>query len=76
MRFKDLKTKNEYIDYCLENIDDIANINTIIPKEAYMACKTYGICVSNLVTIHYVNGTISVENIIAKAAIACRTNNE
>jgi len=69
MRFKDLETKDEHITYCLNNDKDIKKIDSTIPIEIYRCCKNCGILTSNLVTVHYTNGTVTYEDILALALV-------
>ena len=70
MQFNEIETKSDYIEYCLDNYDDILSIDTAIPVEIHRVCKELSTPTSNICTIYYKNGTSYYENIIAKATIA------
>ena len=69
MIFNELETKGDYINYCLQNCDDIEDIDIVIPNDVYRSCKEIGVATSNLVTVYYMNGTITYENIVALCLI-------
>ena len=69
MIFDELETKGDYINYCLQNCDDIKDIDTSIPNDAYRSCKEIGIATSNIVTVYYMNGLVTYENIVALCLI-------
>jgi len=70
MTFNEIETKDDYINYCLENYKDILSIDTAIPLEISKVCKELNTPTSNLCTIYYKDSITGYENIIAKAAIA------
>jgi len=74
MNFLSLKTKEDYINYCLINYPCIKWIDPTIPVNVRTLCKSINTPTSNLVTIYYITGEVCYENIIAKACIAYRTN--
>ena len=70
MKFTELHTKNDYINYCLDHYTDILDIDPAIPVEINRACKELPTPSSNLCTIYYEDGIPTYENIVAKATIA------
>ena len=77
MIFDELETKGDFINYCLQNCDDIKDIDSSMPNNVYRSCKEIGVATSNLVTVYYMNGTITYENIVALCLINYkRINNE
>ena len=68
MNFEQLQTKGDYIQYCLDNDDNIKDIDTAVDKEIYNCCKKCGVATSNLATVFWKTHT-TIENIVALAVV-------